>query len=155
MYGNSHRILASYKKEVKDWTQIKFWDSRGFRKSHSFLLKCRSVVANQRWDTLNSTDVYCVMASKLPGGLTKRWNREVWNIRRHYRREPDLEDFIMYIEEETMLMSDSLFSREALWELNTVKERPARRMLWVPWKDTAITYCSQFSNSKNLQDMCW
>ena len=50
------------------------------------------------WDTLTSTDVYCVMASKLPGGLTKRWNRKVWNIRRHHRREPDLEDFIMYIE---------------------------------------------------------
>ena len=46
MYGNSHRILA-YKKEVKEWTQIKFGDSRGFRKSHSFLLKCRSVTANQ------------------------------------------------------------------------------------------------------------
>ena len=33
----------------------------------------------------------------------------------------------MYTEEETMLMSDALFSREALSELNTVKERPARR----------------------------
>ena len=32
----------------------------------------------------------------------------------------------MYIEEETMLMSDSLFSREALSDLNIVKERPAR-----------------------------
>ena len=33
----------------------------------------------------------------------------------------------MYIEEETMLMSDPLFSREALSELNAVIERPARR----------------------------
>ena len=32
----------------------------------------------------------------------------------------------MYIEEETMLMSDPLFSREALSDLNIVKERPAR-----------------------------
>ena len=42
-------------------------------------------------------------------------------IRRHHRREPDLEDFIMYIEE-TMLMSDPLFSWEALSELKTVKK---------------------------------
>ena len=42
-------------------------------------------------------------------------------IRRHHRREPDLEDFIMYIEEETMLIS------EALTELNTVKERKFQR----------------------------
>ena len=46
-------------------------------------------------------------------------------ISKHHRRQPDL-DFIMYIEEETMLMSDPLFSREALSDLNTVKERPAR-----------------------------
>ena len=48
-------------------------------------------------------------------------------IRRHHRKEPGLEDFIMYIEEEIMLMSDPLFSWEALLEFNTVKERPARR----------------------------
>ena len=66
------------------------------------------------------------MASKLPGGLTERWNRLVLKIRKHHRREPDLEDFIMYTEEETM-MSDPLFSREALSELNTVVKRPARR----------------------------
>ena len=127
MYGNPHRMLASYRKEVKDWPQIKFGDSRGFRKFHSFLLKCRSVAANQRWNTLNSPDILYMMASKLHGGLTERWKREVSKIRRHHRREPDLEDFIMYIEEETMLMSDPLFSQEALSELNTVKERPARR----------------------------
>ena len=57
------------------------------------------------------------MASKLPGGLTERWNSEVSKIRRHHRREPDLED----------LMNDPLFSRKTLSELNTVKERPARR----------------------------
>ena len=127
MYGKPHRILASYKKEVNDWPQIKFGDSIGLRKFHSFLLKCRSVAANQRWNTLNSLDILCMMASKLPDSLTGRWNREVANIRRHHRREPDLEDFIMYIEEETMLMSDPLFSREALSELNTVKERSSRR----------------------------
>ena len=111
MYGNPHRMLASYRKEVKDWPQIKFGDSRGFRKFHSFLLKCRSVAANQRWNTLNSPDILYMMASKLHGGLTERWKREVSKIRRHHRREPDLEDFIMYIEEETMLMmSDPLFS---------------------------------------------
>ena len=67
-----------------------------------------------------------MMASKLPGSLTESWNRKVSKIRRHHRREPDLEDLIKYIEE-TMLMSDPLFSRKALSEINTVKERPIRR----------------------------
>ena len=44
MYRNRHIILASYRKEVKDWSHIKFGDSRGFRKFHSFLLKCKSVL---------------------------------------------------------------------------------------------------------------
>ena len=57
MYGNPHRILASYRKEVNDWPQIKFGESRGFRKFHSFLLKCRSVEVNQRWNTLILPDI--------------------------------------------------------------------------------------------------
>ena len=40
---------------------------------------------------------------------------------------PDREYFIMYIEGETMLMSDPLFTWEALSELNTVKESSAKR----------------------------
>ena len=63
------------------------------------MLKCRSVAANQRRNTWNPPDILCMIASKLPGGLTERWNREVSKIRRQHRREPDLEDFIMYIEE--------------------------------------------------------
>ena len=62
MYGNPHRVLAFNKKEVKDWPQIKFGDSRIFRKFHNFLLKCRSVAANHRWNTLNSSDILCIMA---------------------------------------------------------------------------------------------
>ena len=77
MYGNPYRILASYRKEVKDWPQIKFGNSRRFRKFHSFLLKCGSVAANQRWNTLNSPYILCMMAPKLPGSLTERWNRKV------------------------------------------------------------------------------
>ena len=62
------------------------------------------------------------------GFKTPWWpDRDLSKIRRHHSREPDLEDFIMYTEEETMLMSNPLFSQEALLELNTVKERPARR----------------------------
>ena len=65
MYGKPVRILASYRKEVKDWLQIKFGDSRRFPNSIVFLLKCRSVAANQRWNTLNPPDILYMMASKL------------------------------------------------------------------------------------------
>ena len=49
-------------------------------------------------------------------------------ISKHHRRQPDLEDFIMYIEEETMLMSDPLFSREALSDLEKMYGNPHRKL---------------------------
>ena len=154
MYGNSHRILA-YKKEVKEWTQIKFGDSRGFRKSHSFLLKCRSVTANQGMGHFDLNGCILCDGFKTPWWPDKKVEQKGVKYQKAPQKRARSRRFHNVYWEETMLMSDSLFSREALWELNTVKERPARRMLWVLWKDIAITYCSEFSNSKNLQDMCW
>ena len=29
-YGNPHKILSSYRREVKDWPQIKFGDAKAF-----------------------------------------------------------------------------------------------------------------------------
>ena len=60
-------------------------------------------------------------------------------IRRHHRREPDLEDFIMHIEEETMLM---IASWEALSELNTVKKRPFRRSKFKGFLTVQVKSCS-------------
>ena len=39
VYGNLQKILASYRKEIKQWPQIRFGDTRAFRKFHTFLLK--------------------------------------------------------------------------------------------------------------------
>ena len=58
----------------------------------------------------------CMLNSKLPGGLRDRWNWTVQAIRRKKRRKPDLQDLIKFVEEETTLMNDPLFSREALHE---------------------------------------
>ena len=49
-----------------------------------------------------------------------RWNRKVQNITR--RELKDLADFVQCVEEETLLMNDPLFSREALYEYAGQKE---------------------------------
>ena len=46
VYGYPHKILASYRKETKQWQQIKFGDVRAFRKLHTLLLQCRSMSFN-------------------------------------------------------------------------------------------------------------
>ena len=77
-----HKILLSYRREIKQWPQIKFGDAKGLIKFLNFLLKCRSVSATQRWNALNTPDMLCIMASKLPGGMMERWNRSVLKISR-------------------------------------------------------------------------
>ena len=60
-----------------------------------------------------------------------RWKRSVQDIRRKYASEPDLLGLLQFVEEEMVLMNDSLFSREALHEYtkgpekNTQKETEA------------------------------
>ena len=39
-YEDQHTILAAYKKEAKEWLQIKVGDAAGFQKFYNFLLKC-------------------------------------------------------------------------------------------------------------------
>ena len=46
-YGNPHKILSSYRKEIKEWPQIKFGDAKAFQKFYDFLLKCESISDSQ------------------------------------------------------------------------------------------------------------
>ena len=117
VYGNPFKILESYREEIKQWPQIRFGDARAFQKFHTFVLKCRSMSFNQRWNVLGSPDILCMLISKQPGGIMERWNRKVLNMRCQVR-EPtlDMEDFT---EEETILMNDPLFSHEVLADYHT------------------------------------
>ena len=112
--GDQHTILAAYKKEVKEWPQIKVGDAAEFRKFYSFLLKCQSIIGGNKWNALDSPDSICMLLPKLPGQLRDSWNREVYSIRANHSREPELKDLINYVDKETALVSDSLFSKEAV-----------------------------------------
>ena len=65
-------------------------------------------------------------AYKLPGGIMKRWNRKVLNIRCQVRK-PTSDDSTDFIEEETILINDSLFSHEVLADYHTKLECPVRQ----------------------------
>ena len=122
-YGNPHKILSSYRREVKDWPQIKFGDAKAFRKFYNFLLKCESISGSPKWNAMDTPEMLCMLIANLPGGLIDRWNRNVQAIRKRHLREPDLQDLISFVEEETVLMNDPLFSREALHEYTKYYER--------------------------------
>ena len=102
-YGNSHKVLSSNWKEIKEWSPLKFGDTKGFRKFY-ILLKCESVSESQDWNALDTPEMLCMLISKLCGGLLDRWNRTVQTIRRKQIREPDIQDLIQFVEGETTLM---------------------------------------------------
>ena len=111
---------------MKNRQPIKFGDAIAFRQFHNFLLRCKSVATNQRWNALDTPDILCMLTSKLPHGIMERWNREVLKIRRQQHQEPNLEDLTKYAEGEAILMSDTLFSRQALSEYLSKPEHSLR-----------------------------
>ena len=101
---------------MKNWQPIKFGDAIDFRRFHNFLLRDKNVATGQKWNTLDTPDILCMLTSKLPSGIMERWNREVLKIRRQQHQEPNLKDLTKYVEGEAILMSDPLFSQKALSE---------------------------------------
>ena len=81
------------------------------------------MTTNQEWNALDTPDILCMLTSKLPSGIMERWNREVLMIRRQQHRETNLENFTKYVEDEAVLISDLLFSRQALPEYFSKPER--------------------------------
>ena len=115
-YGNPYLLLASYGKEIKLLVPVKPGDAMGFRKFHSFVLKCETFSKITNWNSLETLETLCVLVSKLPGGLRVRWNRMVQGIKRNYGREPCLSDFSVLVKEKAILVNDPIFSREAVQE---------------------------------------
>ena len=87
-----------------------------------------------------------MLTSELPNGIMERWNREVLKIRRQHR-EPNLEDFTKYVEDETMLMSDPLFSRQVLSEYLSKPECSLRE----DWRKKKVANCSMQSDESQIK----
>ena len=54
LYGDPHRVIAAYCKEIKQWPQIKPGDIEAYRKFHNFLLKCENITQMQTWNVLDT-----------------------------------------------------------------------------------------------------
>ena len=126
-YGNSHSIIAAYRKEIKAWLQLKPADGAAFQKLHNFLIKCESATYGQTWNALDTPEMMCLVLSKLLGHTRERWNKSVMSIRRRYSREPDFADLIHFIEDDATLVYDPLFSKKALSGYVDKIEVPVKR----------------------------
>ena len=112
-YGDPHKIMISFKKQLDKWEVLKAGDSSAFGKFYSFLLKCGSVIEGKLWNSFDTADNLCIITSKLPIHCRDKWNRKVINIRTQSNREPCFKDVLLFVENEMIVASDPLFSREA------------------------------------------
>ena len=70
------------------------------------------------WNPLDKPDVICMLLSKLSENLRDKWVRLVMKVRRKEQREATLCDFIEFISEETMHVTNLLFSKEVIEQYN-------------------------------------
>ena len=122
-YGNPHKVLASYRKEIKQMAKIKPGDAAAYRRLFNSLIKCQSLEYGSQ-NPLDTPDVICMILVKIPGYLQDRWNRNVQKIRKTEMREPGLIDLTNFIEDEMVLVNDPLFSREAVGQY---EEKPLKQ----------------------------
>ena len=112
-YGNPHKLLASYRKEIKQMAGIKPGDAAAYRRLFNFLIKCQSLQYGSQ-NPLDTPNVICMILATILGYLQDRWNRNDQKIRKVQMREPGLIDLKNFIEDEMVLVNDPLFSREAV-----------------------------------------
>ena len=93
-FGDPQRITAAYRKEIKQWPQIKAGDADAHRKFQNFLIKCENIDHLQNWNVLDTEDIICMLLSKLLGSARDERSRKVLAIRRKVSREPEMADFI-------------------------------------------------------------
>ena len=121
-YGDPHRIIAKYRREIKQWPQIKSGDAVAYQKLQNILMKCENIGHLQSWNVFNTPDTLCMVLSKLPGSARDKRSRKVLTIRQNQMREPELSDFIKFVDNETLIVSDLLFSKAAVDEY--LEKRP-------------------------------
>ena len=63
---------------------------------------------------MGTPDTLCMLVSKLPKGVTDRWNRKALMLRRSQQGEPSLKDFLEFFGEEIILVKGPIFLREAI-----------------------------------------
>ena len=107
-YGNPHTIVSAYRREIKKCPLIKTGDSPALKKFYSFLIKCQRITADITWNAVNTPNTLCSLLVNFPGIMKDRWNRLVFNLRRHQERDAEFVDLVNFVEEETILVTDPL-----------------------------------------------
>ena len=124
-YGDPHRLLASYRRKIKQMSKIKYEDVVAFKRLFNFLIKCQTMSYGTSKNPLDSPDVICMILSEFSGHLQDSWNINALRIRRTDTRELELLDLTNFNEDEMIIVNDPLFPKEAVGQYD--QETPRRQ----------------------------
>ena len=68
----------------------------------------------QGWNFLDPPEIMCMVLSKYLGGTRDKWSRRVLLVRTKQGKEPELADFIDFVNDENLIVNDEKFSKEAV-----------------------------------------
>ncbi|XP_066933229.1 uncharacterized protein [Clytia hemisphaerica] len=115
-YGSPHTIASEYRKQSVLWPKLKANDTQAFDRFENYLIKYQASMRAIGKNIQCNLELIQLLQSKMPPFLQERWNRKVYQSRRQ-DKEAELEDFISFVSEETVVMSDPFFSRGAINEM--------------------------------------
>ena len=84
--GNSHTLLSSYRREVRQMAPLTAGDVTAFRKLFNLLIKYQTIEVDGHYNPLDSPEIVCTVLSKLPLHLQDRWNHNTLQLRRKYSK---------------------------------------------------------------------
>ena len=113
-FGDPYKVTSKYLKELKDWPRLKT-NPDSFRHFYAFLVKFQSNMKCYQSTNYDSLDLLQIVLRKLPTYVQTKWNRHALALRRS-GQEPKLQHLIQYVEDETILINDPMFSHDALFE---------------------------------------
>ena len=98
-------------------------DAEACRKFHNFLLKCENIAQLQTWNVLSTPEIMCMLLSKLPGGKRDKRSRRILLIRRRQGKQPELANFIDFVNDENLIVSDPVFCKEGVEQYTDKKTK--------------------------------
>lgn len=118
--------------ELRKWLPLKQNDAAAFKKFYRFLLKCLTLQQNGDLDVLNSPMSIRQIQVKLPSSQQDKWSKVVESTRRKFRREANFKDFVEFIDFESSVINDPVYSRVMAQEkkpliVNTSSIKPDKK----------------------------
>ena len=114
-YGNPHNLLSSYGRQVRQMVTLKAGNARAFRKLFNILIiKCQTIEVDGHYNLLETTEIICMVLSKLTLHLQDRWNRNPLQLRKKSSKGPQVIDLTNFFEDKMTLVNDPLYSRGAV-----------------------------------------